>query len=79
MPNHLLIRVRKLATQFVNGSTKDMPYRQEIPFEDIKLSGLMTKIKPNGSVRVILNLSKVTLAVLMMVLIKENFQLSWAA
>ena len=32
--------------------------RQEIPFEDIKLSGLMTKIKPNGSVRVILNLSK---------------------
>ena len=32
--------------------------RQEIPFEVIKLSGLMTNIKPNGSVRVILNLSK---------------------
>ena len=31
--------------------------RHEIPFDDIKISGLMTKIKPNGRVRVILNLS----------------------
>ena len=32
--------------------------RHEIPFSDVKVSGLMTKIKPNGRVRVILNLSK---------------------
>ena len=30
----------------------------EIPFENVKYSGLMTKIKPNGSVRPILNFSK---------------------
>ena len=32
--------------------------RHEITLSDIKIRGLLTKIKPNGRVRVILNLSK---------------------
>ena len=32
--------------------------KEEIPFDWIKISGLMTKLKPNGKVRLILNLSR---------------------
>ena len=32
--------------------------KDEIPFDWVKISGLMTRPKPNGKVRIILNLSK---------------------
>ena len=43
-----------IAKGFVVGPLK----KGEVPFEKSKFSGLMTKIKPNGSVRPILNFSK---------------------
>ena len=32
--------------------------KEDIPFPETKISGLMCKIKPNGTARIILNLSK---------------------
>ena len=58
LPHHIT-KVKKLVILIVSIVSAIGPLeRHEIPFDDIKISRLMTKIKPNGRVRVILNLSK---------------------